>query len=104
MNATNALTLSIVSLLLSGLSYYSTAETIKVPVGSQGDKIINIDRPMIGMNKQQVETIFGYPNDKTTPVGEPPISQWEYKNYVVYFEYNSVIHTVLKYTGKNVSE
>ena len=29
-------------------------------------------------------------------VGEPPITRWEYRNMIVYFEYDRVIHAVMK--------
>jgi hypothetical protein len=33
---------------------------------------------------------------KNSSVGEPPISSWEYEPFVVYFEYDRVIHSVAK--------
>ncbi len=42
-----------------------------------------------------VEEKFGAPESIKGPVGEPPISVWEYSGYSVYFEYDLVIHTVL---------
>ena len=36
------------------------------------------------------------PQDIKGPVGEPPISQWHYQDFVVYFEGNRVIHAVVK--------
>lgn len=48
------------------------------------------------MTQASVESKFGAPNSKVAAVGEPPISRWEYQNFVVYFEYDRVIHAVLK--------
>jgi len=48
------------------------------------------------MTSTAVETRFGAPLKKTTPVGKPPISSWEYPYYNVYFESDRVIHSVLK--------
>jgi hypothetical protein len=31
------------------------------------------------------------------PVGEPPITRWDYDKFVVVFEYNRVIHSVTKH-------
>lgn len=53
-------------------------------------------RPSRGMTQASVESKFGAPNSKVAAVGEPPISRWEYQNFVVYFEYDRVIHAVLK--------
>lgn len=54
------------------------------------------ERPTRGMTQARVEASYGAPVAKKAPVGEPPISRWEYPNMVVYFEYDRVIHAVLK--------
>ena len=53
-------------------------------------------RPTRGMTQARVESKYGAPDSKVAPVGDPPISRWEYENMVVYFEYDRVIHAVLK--------
>ena len=58
--------------------------------------------PTRGMSMANVEHIFGAPQQKLPAVPDPgtklhpPITRWIYPNFVVYFEYNVVIHTVLK--------
>lgn len=58
--------------------------------------------PVRGMNMANVEHIFGAPLQKLPAVPavgnklHPPITRWVYPHYVVYFEYNDVIHSVLK--------
>ena len=58
--------------------------------------------PTRGMNMANVEHIFGTPQEKLPAVPDPgsklhpPITRWIYPDYVVYFEYNYVVHTVLK--------
>ena len=58
--------------------------------------------PTRGMSMANVEHIFGAPLQKLPAVPDPgtklhpPITRWIYANYVVYFEYNYVVHTVLK--------
>ena len=52
--------------------------------------------PVRGMNMANVEHIFGAPIEKYDAVGKPPITRWDYPDYVVYFEYNMVLHTVMK--------
>jgi len=54
------------------------------------------NRPTRGMTESRVEERFGSPVSKVAPVGEPPISRWEYPGFIVYFEYDRVIHTVAK--------
>lgn len=65
--------------------------------------------PVRGMSMANVEHIFGAPLQKLPAVPEPgtklhpPITRWIYPTYVVYFEYNYVVHTVLKaHPFKNV--
>jgi hypothetical protein len=52
--------------------------------------------PTRGMTAARVEQTFGTPDAKVAAVGEPPISRWEYRNFVVFFEYDRVIHAVVK--------
>ena len=53
-------------------------------------------RPMRGTTQAQVEAKWGQPVSRKAAVGDPPISSWEYSNFTVYFEYDRVIHAVLK--------
>jgi len=43
----------------------------------------------------QVVAHFGEPTSKDPAVGQPPITTWHYPNFVVYFEYNRVVDTVV---------
>ena len=52
--------------------------------------------PQNGMTRELVKANFGAPQATSDPVGEPPISSWEYEDYVVYYEYDLVLHTVMK--------
>ena len=65
------------------------AEQSSVPAGAAS-------LPVRGMNMANVEHIFGAPQEKDAAVGKPPITRWVYPDYVVYFEYNLVLHTVMK--------
>ena len=69
------------------------AETIAVDNGI-AVKDSAVPTPTRGMSMQQVEANFGAPASKSAPVGTPPISHWEYAGFVVYFEYDHVIHSV----------
>ena len=53
-------------------------------------------RPSRGMTAESVESKWGAPDAKVAPVGDPPISRWEYASFVVFFEYDRVIHAVVK--------
>jgi hypothetical protein len=48
------------------------------------------------MSQARVEANFGTPQTRVSPVGDPPITRWEYSNFVVFFEYDKVIHSVTK--------
>jgi len=48
------------------------------------------------MSEDSVRNRWGAPQNIKGPVGEPPISQWHYQDFVVYFEGNRVIHAVVK--------
>ena len=51
--------------------------------------------PVNGQSKAVVEARFGVPVQKLSAVGDPPISNWKYNKYSVYFEYDLVLFTVL---------
>ena len=53
-------------------------------------------KPTRGMTQDAVEASFGAPQDARDPVGDPPITRWEYPGFVVFFEYDKVIHAVSK--------
>lgn len=57
--------------------------------------------PKQGQTMQQVEQQFGTPLVRRAAVGEPPITRWEYTDYVVYFEHNLVLNTVFKHIAQN---
>lgn len=52
------------------------------------------ERPSRGMSMNAVETTWGKPSARRGGVGVPPISRWEYPGFVVYFEYDNVVHSV----------
>jgi len=69
------------------------ADTLQIP--NNRSSTISIEIPPRGMTMTIVEEHFGEPESKKEPIGEPPITIWEYSNYTVYFEYKHVIHTVV---------
>lgn len=70
-------------------------EVIHIPVGQQAPEKRDLPRPTRGMSQSSVLETYGLPESKAGPVGEPPISKWTYPNYTVYFESETVIHSVL---------
>lgn len=52
------------------------------------------DGPTRGMSKAQVREHYGEPERRRDPVGQPPISRWYYPGFTVYFENDTVLHSV----------
>jgi hypothetical protein len=73
----------------------AVAEQVRVPVGAQADRN-QASFPGSGTSQSSVRASWGAPLEIQGPIGQPPITQWHYQNFVVYFEGNRVIHTVLK--------
>ena len=70
------------------------AEDLRVPVGSQVERSQQ-SMPRTGMIQASVRAAWGQPDSTDAAVGQPPISQWHYGKFVVYFEKDRVIHSVL---------
>ncbi|MDX1404298.1 MAG: hypothetical protein R3192_07170 [Woeseiaceae bacterium] len=51
-------------------------------------------KPTRGMTQERVRANFGEPISTVPAVGDPPISRWNYSGFVVFFEYDKVIHSV----------
>lgn len=86
-----------VALLALG-SAASYADQLVIPVGQQG--IEGLALPQKGQKMSQIEQTFGEPSVRHPARGEPPISRWEYENFIVYFESEHVIHAVLRHKPK----
>ena len=82
-------------LLLFGLSANLSAELIDTPTGKK--EAYSVMLPVRGMSKELVRKEFGYPIERISEVGTPPISKWRYDTFTVYFESQYVIHAVVNY-------
>lgn len=51
--------------------------------------------PRRGARMETVRQQFGDPERHRPPVGDPPITRWEYADFIVYFEHRRVIHSVV---------
>ena len=67
----------------------------RIVVGQQSGPQ-TVERPANGQPMERVRQRFGEPGAVRAAVGDPPITVWEYPAYSVYFEYDRVIHAVLK--------
>lgn len=81
---------------LIGTTVPTLAEEVVVPVMNQADRSSVQNLPRTGQSQAAVRSSQGEPQRIEAPVGEPPISQWHYPNFIVYFEGDHVIHTVMK--------
>lgn len=65
--------------------------------GAEGSSTFDqAGKPTRGMTGERVRASFGAPQSTVAAVGDPPISRWEYAEFVVFFEYDRVIHSVTK--------
>jgi len=85
-------TMTLIALLFAAMGTAS-ADTLKM----DGASAMSDDgRPSRGMTQARVEAKYGSPASVRAPVGDPPITRWEYTDFVVFFEHDKVIHAVLK--------
>ncbi|MDH5358757.1 MAG: hypothetical protein OEY48_02990 [Gammaproteobacteria bacterium] len=85
------------STLLLCSAFASQAEVISIadPRYDVANSPEGVVRPTQGMTMAEVEQKFGPAEQKNPAVGEPPITRWVYKDFVVFFEHNQVIHSVV---------
>jgi hypothetical protein len=82
------------SLLLSFTAAVLVAGTLAAEELAVPTAPASADRPNRGMSMEKVENRYGAPTKREAPVGQPPITRWEYPGFVVYFENQLVIHAV----------
>lgn len=80
----------------------STAHAESLRMKVQQEQQMNL--PRRGLSMAQVEREYGAPLRKLQTRGgdtrlHPPIHRWEYPGYIVYFERNHVIHSVVRTPG-----
>jgi hypothetical protein len=80
-------------ILATSLSVGAGADTLLIE-GVESATTTRSQRPTRGLSKAEVEARFGTPSETVAAIGDPPISRWEYPGFVVYFEYELVIHAV----------
>jgi hypothetical protein len=83
-------TAAILSLVLAGGP--AVGDTLLVDSVKSDAGVVRPDR---GMTMDGVLKQYGEPKQRSGPVGDPPISTWDYGDFVVYFEHQYVIHAVV---------
>jgi hypothetical protein len=56
-----------------------------------------VDTPRNGLSMEQVRQQYGEPASTVAAVGEPPIARWEYTGFSVFFENDTVLHSVIQH-------
>ena len=87
------LKMSVVAAALA-LAAPAFSETLAVD-GQVAVKPSGVETPQRGITMAAVEAKFGAPSNKSSPVGNPPITKWFYPNFVVVFENDKVLHAVV---------
>ena len=87
----------------TGLYFILLGCSLMLQPASAGDNLVipghvaSIDTqvmPKRGISMDDVLSEFGEPDERFGPVGEPPISEWVYGSFRVYFEHNLVLHSI----------
>lgn len=81
--------------LLSSAALWANMASADVLLIEEVRQADTMSVPANGMSMVEVEAQFGSPGNKQGPVGDPPITQWAYDRWSVYFEYDKVLFTVL---------
>jgi hypothetical protein len=82
--------------LVGGFVGSAGADTLDMRGTDSASRFEEAGKPTRGMSQARVEANFGTPQSRVSPVGDPPITRWEYSGFVVFFEYDMVIHSVTK--------
>ena len=82
----------VLAFMLAFTFQMATADVLIIDEVRQAGRM---ELPKNGQSKADVEARFGAPSQKNAAVGDPPISNWKYDRYSVYFEYDLVLFTVL---------
>lgn len=94
-------TLGLILLMVTTLS--SQAQTLEIPVGEQGDQQLT-QLPQTGESRRSVLERFGLADQEHAPVGQPPITRWDYREFSVYFEYDHVVNSVRHHRPQYLKE
>ena len=68
------------------------------PQGQAMDKGEKAKTPARGITMGKVKQQIGVAKTELPPVGQPPITRWEYEDFTVYFEHDRVITSVFHET------
>ena len=93
--------LCLILLLITALPL--NAQTLEIPLGEQGDPQLT-QLPQTGESRRSVLERFGLADEEHAPVGQPPITRWDYREFSVYFEYDHVVNSVRHHRPQYLKE
>ncbi|MGA0002404.1 MAG: hypothetical protein ACO3IZ_12255 [Steroidobacteraceae bacterium] len=76
----------------------AVGQNLEVPAGSAERAAQAV--PLPGSSMAAVEASLGAPTNRHGPVGDPPITRWDYPGLAVFFEYDKVLHSVVIQGGR----
>jgi len=83
------------SLLLLPIYLFSSAmQADRLTIPGHFEPINTQMMPKRGSSMDQVLSDFGEPEYRKDAVGDPPITEWDYGDFRVYFEFQTVLHSV----------
>lgn len=86
------LVLILIALICFGVGTLARAETLLI---ERTAKAQSMATPKRGSMMDAVRAQYGEPSSVHGPVGQPPITRWDYPAFAVYFEHQHVINSVL---------
>ena len=89
--------LTLIIVLLTCYSAPAISDTLLIDViqNEPANSTNGILLPTRGMDMQQVKEKFSSAIKEYPAVGIPPITRWNYEGFSVYFESNTVLHSVI---------
>lgn len=81
-------------LVSCGLATGVGAQNLDISASDRAATFEQAGKPTRGMSQATVEANYGAPQTVRDAIGDPPITRWEYPGFVVFFEYDKVIHAV----------
>ena len=87
------ITLTILMMFPLSLTWANEVSSESTPVIKHHAKP-TVALPTAGMSMASVTQKFGAPKTKHAAIGKPPITQWDYEQFSVYFEHRHVVHSI----------
>ena len=87
--------LTLAALVITGAAF-AQGDTLQMGGTDNTARFEQAGKPSRGMSQTRVRSEFGNPQSEESAVGDPPITRWHYPGFVVYFEYDRVIHSVAR--------